>query len=388
MKRLREWFIPADAADTESGMTRGVDFKTMKPPVQAISVSATMGNADPLEIRSGPHIPPIERIKLFSADQWEATVDEWASNLPGYALVERAGGAGDMGCDVIATVDPSDPASPWDNYQCKHYDHPLAPGDIWVELGKLCYYTHLGEYSVPRAYRFVAPRGVGTKLLNLLKKPEKLREGLIANWASKCQGQITTTTEVPLDGALLAHVEGFDFTRVGHLPTPQLIEQHRKTAYFAVRFGLGLPARLTSPLPPANIAAGETRYVAQLLEAYGDNQNTTYAEPDALTKSHQRHLIRARESFYCAEALRSFSRDTLPDGAFENLQDQILDGVIDTAEAEHDCGLTRVNATTSHATNLNLTSSALLGRVEPSDRKGVVHQLANDDRLTWVPAGD
>lgn len=141
-------------------------------------------------------------------------------------------------------------------------------------------------------------------------------------------------------------------------------------------------------MPPVDIAAGETRYLAQLLEAYGDNQNATYAEPDALTKSHQRHFIRARESFYCAEALRSFSRDTLPDGAFENLQDQILDGVIDTAEAEHDCGLTRVNATTSHATNLNLTSSALLGRVEPVDRKGVVHQLANDDRLTWVPAGD
>jgi len=59
--------------------------------------------------------------------------------------------------------------------------------------------------------------------------------------------------------------------------------------------------------------------------------------------------------------------------------------VIDTAEADHPCGLTRVNATTAHATNLNLTSSALLGRVDPNDRKGVVHQLANEDRLTWVP---
>ena len=312
-------------------------------------------------------------------------VDEWASSLPDYGRVERAGGAGDKGCDVIATVDPSDPDSDWDNFQCKHYDHPLAPGDIWVELGKLCYYTHIGEYSVPRAYCFVAPTGIGTKLLNLIKKPERLREGLITNWAAKCAAQITTTKSVPLEGPLLEHLKTFDFTRVGHLPTPKLIEQHRKTPYFAVRFGLGLPTRATSPLPPATIAPGETRYVAQLLEAYSDNHGAIYASTASLTASHKRHLQRARESFYCAEALRSFSRDTLPNGAFNNLQDQILDGVVDTAEADHSCGLTRVNATTAHATNLGLTSSALLGRVEPRDRKGVVHQLANEDRLTWMP---
>ncbi len=358
----------------------------MKPTGHAITVSVEIGGADPLEIRSGPSVPPIERVKLFSADQWEAVVAEWASSLPGYGLVERAGGAGDKGCDVIATIDPSDPDSDWDNFQCKHYDHPLAPGDIWAELGKLCYYTHIGEYSAPRAYRFVAPCGIGTKLLNLIKKPEQLREGLITNWAAKCAAQITVRRNVPLEGLLLEHLKTFDFTRVGHLPAPQLIEQHRKTPYFAVRFGLGLPTRPASPLPPATITAGETRYVAQLLEAYGDNQGAIYSSPASLAAPHKRHLQRARESFYCAEALRSFSRDTLPDGAFDNLQDQILDGVVDTAEADHACGLTRVNATTAHATNLGLTSSALLGRVEPNDRKGVVHQLANEDRLTWVPA--
>jgi len=357
----------------------------MKPFGHAITVSATIGGADPLEIRSGPSIPPIERIKLFSADQWEAVVDEWASSLPGYGLVERAGSAGDKGCDVIATLDPSDPKSDWDNFQCKHYDHPLAPGDIWVELGKLCYYTHIGDYSVPRAYRFVAPRGVGTKLLNLMKKPERLREGLIANWEAKCVTKITATKSVSLEGPLLDHVKAFDFTRIGHLPTPQLIDQHRTTPYFAVRFGLGLPARPISPSPPEAIADEEIRYIGQLLEAYGNNQGTTFTSPASLTAPHKRHLQRARESFYCAEALRSFSRDTLPDGAFDNLQDQIFDGVIETAESSHACGLTRVNATTTHATNLELTSSALLGRVEPNDRKGIVHQLANVDRLKWVP---
>jgi hypothetical protein len=364
----------------------------MKPPVQAITVSATLGAADPLEIRSGPAIPPIERVKLFSPAQWEAMVDEWATSLPDYGLVERAGGAGDMGCDVIATVDQSDRGGLWDNFQCKHYDHPLAPNDIWVELGKLCYYTHIGAYSAPRAYRFVAPQGVGTKLLNLLKRPEELRSKLIANWSAKCTNQITSTKAVPLEDSLLAHVQVFDFSRVGHLPTMKLLEQHQNTSYFAVRFGLGLPPRATPPAPPTAIANNEMRYVTQLLEAYGDNQKAIYSTPRALTTAHQRHFQRARESFYCAEALHSFSRDTLPPGAFENLQSQVFDGVIDTAEAHYACGLTRLNATTAQASVLNLTSSALLGRVEINDRKGIVHQLANGDledkQLTWVPGHD
>lgn len=137
--------------------------------------------------------------------------------------------------------------------------------------------------SVPRAYRFVAPRGVGTKLLDLIKKPERLREGLIANWAAKCAARITATKGVPLEGKLLEHLKAFDFARIAHLPTPRLIEQHRKTPYFAFRFGLGVPARPASPAPPATIGAGETRYFARLLDAYGDNQGTAYASPATLT---------------------------------------------------------------------------------------------------------
>ncbi|MER8473199.1 hypothetical protein NKH23_28080 [Mesorhizobium sp. M1328] len=357
----------------------------MKPPTRAITVATTLGGADPLEIRSGPFIPPIERIKIFSAAEWEACVDEWASSLPGYGLVERAGGAGDMGCDIIATVDPTVDDSPWDNYQCKHYDHPLAPSDIWLELAKLAYFTHIGAYTVPRRYYFVAPRGVGTKLMRLLKKPHALKAGLIAAWPDKCAEQLTATGQVPLEGALLDHVNSLDFTRIGHLPPLRLIEGHMATRFFAVRFGLGLPARTTPPAPPDHIAPGESRYVAQLLEAYGDNLRTNVSAHTQLTAKHSAHFTRARESFYCAEALRSFSRDTLPEGAFENLQNQIYDGVIDVAEADHACGLTRVNETTKQATALSLTSSALLGRVEPIDRRGVCHQLANADRLTWVP---
>lgn len=359
-----------------------------RPASHPITVHATIGGADPLEVRSGPPIVPIERMKLFSPSDWEGFVNEWASSLPAYRRVERTSGSGDMGCDVIAIVDPDDPNSPWDNYQCKHYDHALAPSDIWVELGKLCYYTFTGAYSVPRRYAFVAPRGIGTKLARLLKKPADLKSGLLEVWTEKCSRALVEGHTIALDEKLRAHIDTIDFGIFDGVPPLQLIEQHSKTRYFAVRFGLGLPPRPTPPEPPVEPTSAETRYVQQLMDAYAHHVKRPVAKLSDLETRLRRHFARSRESFYCAEALRNFSRDTLPEGAFEHLQKQIFDGVIDICEASHPCGFTRVNATTAHASALALTSSALLGRVDISDRHGICHQLANEDRLTWVPSDD
>jgi hypothetical protein len=161
------------------------------------------------------------------------------------------------------------------------------------------------------------------------------------------------------------------------LPPLDLIEGHAKTRYFAVRLGLGLPPRPASPQPPTDLSSAETRYVQQLMAAYADHLERPVIGPHELEPRLGRHYVRARESFYCAEALRNFSRDTLPDGAFEHLQKQIFDGVIDLSEAPQARGLTRVNATTAQAAVLSLTSSALLGRVDVVDRHGICHQLAN-----------
>ena len=74
-------------------------------------------------VAAGLPIPPIERIRIFSDRQWEEFVLEWADSLrEHYGRVERCGGAGDMGRDVLAFC-KTDPAV-WDNYQCKHYKDP------------------------------------------------------------------------------------------------------------------------------------------------------------------------------------------------------------------------------------------------------------------------
>jgi hypothetical protein len=52
----------------------------------------------------------------------------------------------DKGCDVVGI--PQVGSLEWANFQCKHYDHPLMPSEVWVELGKVCFYTYIGDYSV------------------------------------------------------------------------------------------------------------------------------------------------------------------------------------------------------------------------------------------------
>ena len=179
----------------------------VKPATRPITVNAFVGGSDPMDVRSGAVILPIERLKLFSPSEWEDFVNEWASSLGSYGLVERTGGSGDMGCDVIGTIDPNVSDGPWDNYQCKHYDHPLAPADIWIEIGKLVYFTFKNAYGLPRRYYFIAPRGVGTKLSGLLKRPHELKVELLAQWQGKCAKALIDGKTTDLDVALRAHIE-------------------------------------------------------------------------------------------------------------------------------------------------------------------------------------
>lgn len=351
------------------------------PSSRLISPVVPMDRLDPFVVASGPAIPPIERIALFSEEQWEQFIDEWASSLSDYQKVERASGAGDKGCDVIGY--PVEGGPLWDNYQCKHYDKPLKPTDVWVEFGKLCYYTFIGDYSLPQKYRFVAPRNVGTKLASLLRKPTALKQELLQAWDSYCRDDIKESA-VPLSAELRAHIEAIDFSIFGYLPVLTVIQQHMNTPFYVSRFGLGLPPRPPTTPPPADPSPEETRYVQQLFEAYSDNRGDHLTLVNQLPNRLQRHYHRSREAFYSAEALRNFSRDKLPGDEFKALQDQVYLGVIDTCSGSHACGFTRLVATTDRAAQLAITSSPLIGKTEIGDLHGICHQLANEDRLIWV----
>ncbi len=162
-------------------------------------------------------LSPRQIVSAYDAGQWEEFINEWTQGLKSeYAQVQRFSGAGDKGRDVVGFLGVPVSSSAWDNYQCKHYKRPLNPSDIWIELGKLCYFTFVGDYTIPRKYRFVAPNDVGPKLKDLLLKPNELRNEFIANWAEHCAKEITDTKPIPLEGKLLEHVNQFDFSIVGY----------------------------------------------------------------------------------------------------------------------------------------------------------------------------
>lgn len=334
---------------------------------------------------SGQPIPAIERIKLFSDTQWEEFVLEWADSLRStYSRVERCGGSGDLGRDVVATC--ADNEEQWENFQCKHYRNPITPSDIWVELGKLVYYTHQGRFSYPRKYYFVAPQGVGTKLANLLKKPDSLREELVKNWGKHCSQDITSTTAINLEGDLKRHLEALDFSIFSSIPPLRLIDEHARTRWHVARFGGGLPNRPDAETPPTTPTELEAGYVRKLLEAYGDHLGRDVAEIDDVAgeTNLKEHFGDSRIEFYSAESLRAFSRDTLPPGEFEKLQDEVHAGIRDEIRADHQDGYRRVVAVVKIARTLQLTSHALHSRISVRDHGGICHQLANDDKIGWV----
>ncbi len=336
-------------------------------------------------VATGLPIPPIERIRIFSAEQWEDFVLEWADSLSTqYGTVERCGGAGDMGRDIIA-FDKTNPMI-WDNYQCKHYKSGLAPSDIWVELGKLIFYTYSNEYTYPRKYFFVAPQGAGTKLSNLLKKPDVLKKQLIDNWEQHCKHGITSTADVELDTALHGYLHTLDFSIFEAVPPLRIIDQHAKTRWYAARFGGGLPARPKVVAPPVVVAANEVAYVRCLLDAYSDHLKCTLPTVADLGPHDdvKEHFNDARLEFYSAEALRAFSRDHLPPGAFEELQDELHGGIKDEIRGVHPDGYRRVLSVVKTAKLLPITDHALKERLSTHDRGGICHQLANDGKVRWV----
>jgi hypothetical protein len=356
----------------------------MKPIAPAASASYPSAE----HVSTGLPINKVIRVKTFSPEEWESFTGECISSLKDlYVSVEPSGGAGDMGIDV-AGYTTKDLKGEWDNYQCKHYDHALAPSDIWIEFGKVIYYSYKKKYSVPRKYYFVAPHGVGTKLTRLLRNPVELKQEIKLNWEKHCKNKITESESIPLEDGLLDWFESFDFSIFSSKTVVEMIEQHSKTPFHSVRFGGGLPPRPAVPHPPEDHDVTESRYIKHLFNAYTEHLGTPISKLEDLSTASKpalkKDFLRQRERFYHAEYLRNYARDTVPNGTFERLQNEIYHGVVDIHGDDHADGLARMRATVSQAAQIPITSNPLASVVQTQDRQGICHQLANEDKLIWV----
>ncbi|MBN9077959.1 MAG: hypothetical protein J0H84_17265 [Rhizobiales bacterium] len=339
------------------------------------------------QVQSGPPIEPLVRIVTYDPGLWETFIDEWVSSLKAkYHKVLRYTGANDHGIDVAGFADKSYLQGIWDNYQCKHYRDAITPGTAWPEIGKMLWYSFNGEFVPPRAYYFVAPRGTGTTLTQFLTNARALKAALIEAWPKAVADKITATQSIKLEGRFAEYVDAFDFSTFQPMSPREVIEQHRATPYFIARFGGGLPPRPVVGAPPTDLEEHESVYVARLLAAYADYTKANIPDLAALKawKSLEDHFKRQRECFYHAEALRVFVRDKVEPGTFEGLQDEIYHGVADTADSDHADGFERVKAVTQAAQDVLLDAHPLGASALVKDKRGICHQLANEDRLKWT----
>lgn len=356
-----------------------ITVRDLQPATASTALSAAAA-------QHGPRLAPRKVIQTYDPDEWEEFIEEWAiSLLPRYVKVQRFGGPGDRGVDVAGFRTDRGFEDEWDCFQGKHYETRLTPSIAWPEILKVFLLpVRNALYTLPATYSFIAPRGLGTALAHLVSTPTELRAKFLEQLdtgETKVFKELDELTRI----AVRDLASATDFAMFGSVEVLALIEQHASTPYHAARFGGWLPDRPETEAPPAEVLAEELVYVRKLIDAYQERYASVHTISAA--ESHDKagqHFRRQRESFFRAEALRSFARDRVPMGTFEGLQNEVFDAVVETAEANHADGLERLRYTLEQAVNAQLSANALIQVTEPADRRGICHQLANDDRLTWV----
>ena len=348
-------------------------------------------NARLLGLGAGLPVQPLARLAQFSLADFERFTLEWASDylsskVAGVHEVQQRGGSGDKGRDVIVWFDPSS-AQPrrWSLYQCKHYDSRLGAGTAAAEIGKVLHYTHIGDYTAPIEYWFVTHLGVTSDFQDMLDDPEKLRTYILTNWDDRCANKIIKKT-TPLTDELKSHIKTFDFSIFRAKQPLDLLAEHAKTRYHLTVFGAPLIERPPPPTPPSAVAAGETEYVNQLFDVFGEAIGAKVFKT-ADFANHQacvRLFDRSRITFYCAEGLKELARDQMADVAyFDTLLEEFANGLLYDYSAPGITGMQRLIGTVKAAQALQLGGHVLAPHVLANDREGMCHQMANDKRVNW-----
>lgn len=339
------------------------------------------------DIEFGEALDPLKRIAVFSPDEFESFIQLWVkeSLKKEYSLVTKCGGAGDKGRDVIAYF----PDKTWDNYQCKHYGKALSHHEIWLEIGKLCYYTFNESYTVPKSYYFVCSKGITPKLIESLEKPKSLKREFLEKWDTHCKTKITQSKSIELTDEFRDYILKIDFSIFKHVTPLDLVASVKDSIGYASIFGGGLKKkREVSEEPPAEIASSELIYTDKIFEAYSDYLGMPVTNENDLIKQVKlkSHFERQRRHFYTVETLLRLERDirTFNDKTIVSVKDEIYDSVIDTVDSDYSNGYERLKSVTDKARKCDLSAHPLLKVTYENDKHGLCHHLANENRISWV----
>jgi hypothetical protein len=330
-----------------------------------------------------PIIPPERHILALPSDELEKFAREWALLKKGYFEVERFSGAGDMGRDVVGYLTKDRHEGAWHNYQCKQYGKAV-PLDVGLrELGKILYFAYKGEFTAPTKCFFVAPRGVVRPLRTYISKPSELKKALVDNWDKYCAHGITKKETIALTPPLRAFLNAWDFSQVSVISVDAILDDPAGKVIMAKRFKEN-PDAAPKGIVPDGIEDREMPYVQQLLDAYGERDNCTYADHVAIKDhdNHGPHLTMQRERFFDADAFARFYRDNTMSEEIDLLRQDVFHGVADVHSAKHEDSLTRANAVMSQAANIH-PSGVLSRHARVPVKQGICHHFANEGKFKW-----
>lgn len=337
----------------------------------------------------GGVMPASTQVLHFEPSQWEQLIEAAVRLRPlgqgkTYALVKRLGAANDKGRDVEARLVPEREPRKWDLYQAKHYENPLTPSNIFPELAKFFKHLAAGSYVHPRHYLICAPRSVGSDLFDLLAKPDDFKQRLLADWKAgetglqKLKGDLTPAVE--------AVVSNFDFRDIRECELRDILEWHAldRSAHHKL-FGI-VAERMDDPLAPSMPTTDEANYIQALLQVYSElSGNTLTVDALMASSDFREHFLDQRTTFYCAEGLKTFSRDLYGEHEFFKLLDMVHTGIRSSVNSpRHSNGLDRLEAGLTSAQGLKVNDSVLSPRLRPGDLPGSCHHLANQKKLKWV----
>lgn len=338
------------------------------------------------EARLACDIPPLKRLSLMDDKTYEELVCVWAySSLKGkYEEVYRVGGSGDKGRDVLAYYDRAN--GKYDLYQCKQYQSALTYTDIRGEIGKLIVYTYTNTYPIPQSYYLVCPNDVSQSFMDLLQENGKeLKVKIINDWDNEIKKKVGNNW-VKMEEPLKTYIDSFDFSIVKKIEPVKFIDDISKGKYYFYYFGGGFQMIKKEKLPIPDVpAVSERTYIQNLNDAYSENAGI---EINALeTKDrYNRHLSRARTSFYESEEVKIASRkSTSPDSdEFEDLKESILRYVGNELDDDYQDGFEKVKKVETKAGTFIPKSSMLVAHLVDSNVSvGICHQLSNENEIIW-----
>jgi hypothetical protein len=335
-----------------------------------------------LLLAGGEPVDPKARLGTFSDEKFEHFTSQivlaYLKPREGYVKVCNFGGANDRGRDVIGYLDDKTQ----DIFQCKNYESPLTPVDVYKEIAKILYYAFKGNILEIRNYYLVARKGVGATLGELLEKPENLKIKIVEQWDDHCSTKIIRGRKIALEGEFKAYFDSFDFSKIKHYTPDELIEMHSNTKYHAVMFGGTLGKRRKVEVPE-DIEERESLYVLQMMEAFSERESSILLVPNDLGINNLALFNHYRRSFFSADALRVFARDSLPDeGDFHSFVSEIGDAIMTpfhTTRGVYD----KMVACVNFAVQVPIHNNPLEFYIAVLDKIGACHHLVNSDKLKW-----